>query len=160
MIYWIWQGTKMTEQKNGMNREISADGTYNLPVRVYYEDTDAGGIVYYANYLKFAERARTEYLRALGLEQNTDLAADQKIGFAVRHCEIDYRKPAVLDDLLNVSCKISELGGASCTMHQEISRADGLLLVCMEVKVVCMNLSKMRPVRLPENLTQKIEKYI
>ena len=62
----------MTEQKNGMNREISADGTYNLPVRVYYEDTDAGGIVYYANYLKFAERARTEYLRALGLEQNTD----------------------------------------------------------------------------------------
>ena len=143
-----------------LKREVTADGIFNLPVRVYYEDTDAGGIVYYANYLKFAERARTEYLRTIGLEQNADLSAEEKIGFAVRHCEIDYRKPAVLDDLLNVSCKIVELGGASCTMRQEISKADGTLLVCLDVKVVCMNLLKMRPVRLPENLVQKIEKYI
>lgn len=141
-------------------REVSDDGIFNMPVRVYYEDTDAGGIVYYANYLKFAERARTEYLRTVGLEQNADLQADERIGFAVRHCEIDYKKPAMLDDLLNVSCKIIEIGGASCTMYQEISRADGTLLVTLEVKVVCMNLSKMRPVRLPENLVQKVEKYI
>lgn len=143
-----------------LKREVSDDGVFNLPVRVYYEDTDAGGIVYYANYLKFAERARTEYLRTIGLEQNEDLRAEERIGFAVRHCEIDYKKPAVLDDLLNVSCKIIEMGGASCTMHQEISRADGALLVSLDVMVVCMNLSKMKPVRLPENLVQKVEKYI
>ena len=143
-----------------LKREVSDDGVFNLPVRVYYEDTDAGGIVYYANYLKFAERARTEYLRTIGLEQNEDLIAEERIGFAVRHCEIDYKKPAVLDDLLNVSCKIIEMGGASCTMHQEISRADGALLVSLDVMVVCMNLSKMKPVRLPENLVQKVEKYI
>ena len=139
---------------------MTDDGTFYWPVRIYYEDTDAGGIVYYANYLKFAERARTEYLRALGLEQNSDLAAEEKIGFAVRHCEIDYQKPAVLDDLLKVSCKISELGGASCTMHQEIRRADGTLLVSLDVKVVCMNLAKLRPIRLPASLVQKVEKYI
>jgi len=146
--------------KDYLKREITGNGIFNLPVRVYYEDTDAGGIVYYANYLKFAERARTEYLRTIGMEQNAALKAEERIGFAVRHCEIDYQKPAVLDDLLNVSCKIVELGGASCTMLQEISRADGTLLVCLKVKVVCMNLSKMRPVRLPEYLVQKVEKYI
>ena len=72
------------------------DGEFLFPVRVYYEDTDAGGIVYYANYLKFAERARTEYLRYLGKCQKDDLEKEEKTGWVVRHCEIDYLKPAVL----------------------------------------------------------------
>lgn len=139
--------------------ELLAGKIFELPVRVYYEDTDAGGIVYYANYLKFAERARTEYLRSLGLNQQADLEAAQKIGFAVRHCEIDYQKPAVLDDLLTVSCAFSELGGASAEISQKIIR-NGEVLVTLKVKIVCMNLAKMRPVRMPAELVQKIEKYI
>ena len=145
--------------QDNLNREISSDGTFYMPVRVYYEDTDAGGIVYYANYLKFAERARTEYLRTLGFNQQKDLSAEDKIGFAVRHCEVDYKKPAVLDDLLSVSCKISELNGASAVMSQKICRGEDVL-VTLEVKVVCMSLSRMRPVRMPSDLVQKIEKYI
>lgn len=145
--------------QDNLCREISADGTFELPVRVYYEDTDAGGIVYYANYLKFAERARTEYLRTLGLDQQKDLQAEDKTGFAVRHCEIDYLRPAVLDDLLTVSCKITELNGASAVMSQKICRGDELL-VTLQVKVVCMNLMRKRPVRLPAEMVQKVEKYI
>ena len=140
-------------------REISADGTFVMPVRVYYEDTDAGGIVYYANYLKFAERARSEYTRTLGCDQQAELSSEDRIGFAVRHCEIDYLKPAVLDDLLTVSCKIVEYGGASALMHQEIRRGEETLVV-LDVKVACLNLIKKRPVRMPVSLVQKIEKYI
>ena len=79
------------------------DNKFLFPVRVYYEDTDAGGIVYYANYLKFAERARTEYIRALGVRQQDALEAEDKFAFVVRHCEVDYQAPAVLDDELVVS---------------------------------------------------------
>lgn len=145
--------------QDNLPREISADGSYTMPVRIYYEDTDAGGIVYYANYLKFAERARSEYIRTLGFDQQAELSAEDKFGFAVRHCEVDYLKPAVLDDLLSVSCKITELGGASAVMHQEIRRGEELLVV-LNVKVVCLNLLKKRPVRMPASLVQKIEKYI
>lgn len=145
--------------QDNLPREISADGTFVMPVRVYYEDTDAGGIVYYANYLKFAERARSEYIRTLGFDQQAELSSEDRIGFAVRHCEIDYLKPAVLDDLLTVSCKIVEYGGASAQMHQEIRRGEETLVV-LDVKVACLNLIKKRPVRMPASLVQKIEKYI
>lgn len=111
------------------------DGRFYFPARVYYEDTDAGGIVYYANYLKFAERARTEFLRAVGFNQQPGLAADERAGFVVRHCEIDYKAPAVLDDLLEVSCEVKEFGGASAVICQEIVR-NGQVLVSLEVKVV------------------------
>ena len=145
--------------QDNLPREISADGTFVMPVRVYYEDTDVGGIVYYANYLKFAERARSEYIRTLGFDQQAELSSEDRIGFAVRHCEIDYLKPAVLDDLLTVSCKIVEYGGASAQMHQEIRRGEEILVV-LDVKVACLNLIKKRPVRMPASLVQKIEKYI
>ena len=145
--------------QDNLPRDISADGTFVMPVRVYYEDTDAGGIVYYANYLKFAERARSEYIRTLGFDQQAELSSEDRIGFAVRHCEIDYLKPAVLDDLLTVSCKIAEYGGASAQMHQEIRRGEEILVV-LDVKVACLNLIKKRPVRMPASLVQKIEKYI
>ena len=84
------------------------DNVFYFPARVYYEDTDAGGVVYYANYLRFAERARTEFIRSLGFEQQEGLQAD-RTAFVVRHCEVDYRAPAVLDDLLCISCQITEM---------------------------------------------------
>ena len=129
---------------------------FQLPVRVYYEDTDAGGIVYYANYLKFAERARTEFIRALGCRQQDGLEGENKAGFAVRHCEVDYLLPAILDDELIVTCVVDEIKGASAVMHQEIKRGDKLL-VTLEVKVVYLSLITKRPTRIPANLVAKIK---
>lgn len=135
------------------------DNVFMFPVRVYYEDTDAGGIVYYANYLRFAERARTEFIRQLGCRQQEDLECDEKSGFAVKHCEIDYKMPAILDDELIVTCKATDVRGASATIHQEIWRGDKIL-VSLDVQVVYMNLKNKRPTRIPAFLVQAIEKYI
>lgn len=133
------------------------DDVFYFPARVYYEDTDAGGIVYYANYLKFAERARTEFLRALDFNQQSGLESDDRAGFVVRHCEIDYRSPAVLDDSLIISCQIIEIGGASCTIHQEIMRDDKAIVV-LDVKVVYVSLKNKRPVRIPPELKSRFQK--
>ena len=130
------------------------ENKFLFPVRVYYEDTDAGGIVYYANYLRFAERARTEYIRALGVRQQDALETEDKFAFVVRHCEVDYQAPAVLDDELVVSCQVIEIGGASCTMHQEIMRGDQLL-VTVDVKAVYVSLKNKRPTRIPKELSSK-----
>lgn len=135
------------------------DDEFLFPARVYYEDTDAGGIVYYANYLKFAERARTEFIRALGCRQQDELEAEDKAGFAVRHCEIDYMAPAVLDDELIVTCRVTELKGASATMHQDIYRGEQIL-VSLNVKVVYLSLKTKRPARMPKELVQKISQYL
>lgn len=135
------------------------DNEFLFPVRVYYEDTDAGGIVYYANYLKFAERARTEFIRALGVRQQDELESDDKFGFAVRHCDIDYLAPAVLDDELVVSCRISEIGGASLDIYQEITR-DDKVLVTLNVKVVYISLKHKRPVRIGKELGAKLSQYL
>ena len=102
-----------------------------FPIRVYYEDTDAGGVVYYANYLKFAERARTEVLRSAGLNQ-IDLLEKEGIGFVVRHVSIDYLKPAKLDDLLDVETMLETMGKASLTLRQSITR-DKLVLATLSV---------------------------
>ncbi|MBI1209802.1 MAG: tol-pal system-associated acyl-CoA thioesterase [Azospirillum sp.] len=115
-------------------------------VRVYYEDTDAGGIVYYANYLRFAERARTEMLRTIGVEQSA-LCAATGVTFAVLQCEIAFVAPARLDDLLEVATRITDIGGASLTMNQTIRRGERDL-VRATVKVVCLNQDG-RPARLP-----------
>ncbi len=131
------------------------DGVFLFPVRVYYEDTDAGGIVYYANYLKFAERARSEYLRYLGAKQQEDLQQEEKTGWVVRHCEVDYLKPAVLDDELLVSCKITNLGGVTVIMHQEITR-NNELLVSIDVKAAHLSLVTKKPVRIPKDLMVKM----
>ncbi len=128
-----------------------------FPVRVYYEDTDAGGIVYYANYLRFAERARTEYIRALGCNQQEALESEEKFGFAVRHIDVDYKAPAVLDDALAVTCEIREYAGATAVMFQQIWRGEKLL-VEIEVKVAYLSLSRKRPVRLPQSLIAAVEK--
>ena len=131
------------------------DKVFAFPVRVYYEDTDAGGIVYYANYLKFAERARTEYIRALGWSQLEELESDDKYAFAVRHVEVDYKAPAVLDDELVVTCELREIRGATAVMYQQIWRGE-TLLVEMEVKVAYLSIKRKRPVRIPDELVKKI----
>jgi len=128
------------------------DKIFVLPIRVYYEDTDAGGIVYYANYLRFAERARTEYIRALGCTQSEALEED-KCGFTVRHVEIDYKKPAKLDDELIITCELREAKGAAATMYQEVLRGEDVLAT-IEVKVAYVNLVKLRPARIPEWLVK------
>ncbi len=120
-----------------------------LGVRVYYEDTDAGGIVYHANYLKFAERARTEMIRELGVESSRQMDAEG-IVFAVHHCSADYLKPARLDEELEVHSWIVKVGGASVHFKQNVMR-DGEDVVCMKIRVVCMD-SKGRSARIPKDV--------
>lgn len=126
---------------------------HRLPVRVYYEDTDAGGVVYHANYLRFAERARTEYLRAAGVDQRT-LRDRDGVLFAVRRCEIDYLQPARLDDCLDVVSRIVALRGASVSMHQTVMRA-AEILAQLSVRVACVD-GAGRPARIPGWVRERI----
>lgn len=131
------------------------DGVFFYPVRVYYEDTDAGGIVYYANYLKFSERARTEFLRYLNINQQQEMQ-ENHCGFVVRSCNIEYLASAVLDDELVISCQISELGAAYAIVHQEIRRGEDLLS-SLDVKVIYMNIETHRPTRIPTEFVKKFK---
>jgi acyl-CoA thioester hydrolase len=124
----------------------SDDAVHVLPVTVYWEDTDAGGIVYYANYLRYAERGRTELLRAIGIRQR-EFAAETGIVFAVRRVEAEYLAPARLEDRLDVVTSLRDIGGASVDMEQ-IIRRDGEDLVRMNVRIVCVN-DRGRATRLP-----------
>ena len=119
------------------------------PVRVYYEDTDAGGVVYHSNYLRFAERARTELLREAGIDHVT-LLTENGLMFAVRRCEAEYVKPARLDDALEVRTRCVEATGASFWLEQLIQRA-GETLVELKLRLVCLTADG-RPARLPERL--------
>lgn len=124
-----------------------------FPVRVYWEDTDAGGIVYHAGYLRFLERGRTELLRSRGVEQQAMLA-ERGEAFAVRRMTVDFIRPAKLDDLLDVHTRVEALGGASVRLVQEIRRGDeALLLATMTIAFV----SAGRPRRLPPALVQKLK---
>ena len=129
-------------------------GAHLFPCRVYYEDTDAGGIVYYANYLKFAERARSELLREMGSD-NTRLLNDHGVMFAVRDCSVTYREPARLDDALQVYTRIFRIGGASFSAAQRVERS-GRLLADMTVRLACLDLEG-RPARIPEDLRAAFE---
>ena len=132
-------------------------GTHLFPLRVYFEDTDAGGIVYYANYLKFAERARTELLRLSGVNQS-DLSRQHRVALTVRSCSIDYLAPARLDDLLEVRSRLVGVGGATITAEQEIKR-DGEVLARLDVRVACVKLDG-GPARLPRELKAVLETYL
>ena len=120
-----------------------------LPVRVYYEDTDAGGVVYHANYLRFAERARSELLRVSGAD-NASLARDEGLGFVARRCTLDYIAPARLDDALEVRTRILETKGASFVAGHEIVRC-GRVVVRIEIRIACVT-GEGRPARMPRNL--------
>jgi acyl-CoA thioester hydrolase len=126
---------------------------FTFPVRVYWEDTDAGGIVYYANYLKFMERARTELLRNLGIHQNR-MAQEQGVMFTIVSVSVDYLLPARLDDLLVVTCTIMSEGRASFAFSQEVYRQQigGELLVRARARAACLDCTTLRPRRLPESL--------
>ena len=123
------------------------------PFRVYIEDTDSGGIVYYANYLRFAERGLTEMLRAAGIS-HADMIADHELFLAVRRCEVDYLRPARLDDMLVVESQVTEISGASVRLAQRICR-DGMSLVTLMVTIVCINAAG-RPTRLPAQMRQAL----
>ncbi|HEY8509307.1 MAG TPA: tol-pal system-associated acyl-CoA thioesterase [Steroidobacteraceae bacterium] len=128
--------------------------SFSWPVRVYWEDTDGGGIVYYANYLRFLERARTEWLRSLGFSQQR-LAAESGIIFTVVNLSVEYRRPARLDDELDVRCEVHATGGASFRFDQWIYRGEELLLQA-QVKVACVDARTMRPRRVPEQISKAL----
>lgn len=124
------------------------------PVRVYYEDTDSGGVVYYANYLKFMERARTEWLRVHGFEQ-TDLVRDHGVIFVVRDVHISYFRPAVFNDLLNVTVSVHATGRSWIEFAQTVVRNE--ILSRAQVKIVCVNHLSFKPVEIPEIIRKKME---
>lgn len=129
-----------------------------MEIRVYYEDTDAAGVVYHSNYLKYFERGRTEYIRDRGLSVGE--MAGRGFVFPVVHLEIDYRAPALHDDLLRVETDVSELRKSSLTFVQRVVRViDGKLLVEGIVKLACVG-PGMKPKRLPEELIQQINKEL
>lgn len=126
------------------------------PVRVYYEDTDAGGVVYYANYLRFMERARTELLRAAGFEQ--DALRDQEgIIFVVKHVEIDYRSPARFNDQLLVSAKVADFGRTSLTFSQQVVRGE-TCLADASIVIVCLDEAKFRPHSIPLSINEAFQR--
>ena len=122
---------------------------YSLPVRIYWEDTDAGGVVYHARYVAFLERARSEWLRALGVDQGA-LRERTGLAFVVRAMAIDFLRPALLDDELRITVEVRERRAASILFAQSIRRADGTELVSAQVKVACVDLVRMAPVRIPD----------
>ena len=124
---------------------------FRWPVRVYWEDTDAGGVVYHAGYMRFMERARSEWMRALGVDQ---MAYKQATGlaFMVRDMHIDFLRPALLDDELSVTVEVKERRAASILFAQRILKADGSCLVRASVRVACVELERMRPAAIPPDL--------
>ncbi len=143
--------------------------TFNWPVRVYYEDTDAGGVVYHSNYLNFMERARTEWLRALGFEQ-TYLRDVLKVIFVVHSAQIAFKKPAKFNDLLTISSEIGKIGQGSLEFLQKISvnqqlnqppnqprHAEKVMLVEATIKVACVDADTFKPTAIPKEIKVKME---
>jgi acyl-CoA thioester hydrolase len=130
---------------------------FQWDVRVYYEDTDSGGVVYYANYLRFMERARTEWMRSLGFEQDR-LLAEQGILFAVRSASIDYLRPARFNDRLDVTVDIRRRGRASLTLEQDVLRHgdSGGPLCTGTVKIACLEAATFRPQPIPDTILKEI----
>lgn len=128
--------------------------TFVWPVRVYWEDTDAGGVVYYANYLKFMERARSEWLRAFGVEQDV-LRDEAGVVFVVRRVEIDYLSPARFNEQLEVSVVLHEAGRASLSVRQELMRGSTRLAEAV-VTLACVDAIRFKPVKIPEPILQAL----
>ena len=131
-------------------------GSFELPVRVYWADTDAGVVVYHSNYLDYCERARTEWLRQLGFSQQR-LVDEEGVLFTVARLEIDFRRPARLDDLLSVRTSATASGGATVEFVQEVWRAEPTsdLLATARVRVACVDAASFRPRRLPASIRER-----
>jgi acyl-CoA thioester hydrolase len=138
--------------------EVDSRHTFVWPLRVYYEDTDALGMVYYANYLKYFERARTEWLRALGFELDA-LAVERDLAFVVRRAEIDYRGSARFNQLLEVRSALAELGRARVTFVQVLTSDQGQTLSEGRVQVACIQISSGRPAKIPDDLQQSLATF-
>jgi acyl-CoA thioester hydrolase len=136
------------------NAETARPPDFVWPVRVYYEDTDAAGVVFYANYLNFMERARTEWLRALGFEQTT-LMHEHNVVFVVRSLAINYLRPALFNDALDVTVSLTDVRGCVLEISQLVRRAERLL-VTGEVRVACVNTQSFKPVRIPNSILDKL----
>ncbi len=132
---------------------MSKHKVFSLPVRVYFQDTDAGGVVYHAAYVNFMERARTEWLRTFGYS-NAGLMTELGVMFVVRSMKLDYLKPAQLDDLVNVTAQIKDIGRSRITLWQEVRRGDELLTEG-EVHLVCVSVQTFKPVSVPDVLRKQ-----
>lgn len=124
---------------------------FNWPIRVYYEDTDAAGLVYHANYLRFMERARTEWLRELGFTHRK-LNEEIKLQFVVSSIEVRFRKPAYFDEQLNVCSRVTGMGGTSMVFEQLVNNQEDELKCQAEVNIVCVDTETFRPKRIPESI--------
>ena len=136
-----------------------SDGTdrvpFRLPVRVFYEDTDAAGVVYHANYLRYMERARTEWLRSLGFDQSR-LATTHAVRFSVARLELDYRAPARLDDVLEVDVALEQAGRASFVLAQTISIRPGTVACRGRVRIACVDAGSFRPRAIPTDIITEL----
>lgn len=128
---------------------------FTLPIRVYYEDTDSGGVVYHANYLKFMERARTEWLRSLGFQQD-DLIRSEGVIFAVRSAKVEFLRPARFNDQLDVTVALTERGGASATLAQTVQRGDATLCEA-EIRIACLDAVSFAPRAWPSALAARLQ---
>lgn len=132
---------------------MSKHKIFSLPVRVYYQDTDAGGVAYHANYVNFMERSRTEWLRTFGYS-NAAMMKELGVMFVVRSIKVDYLRPALLDDMLSVTAKIKEVGRSRVVLDQTILRGEELLTEG-QVHLVCVDVKTFKPVSVPEVLRKQ-----
>lgn len=132
---------------------MSKHAIFAWPVRVYFQDTDAGGVVYHSNYVNFMERARTEWLRTFGYS-NAGMMQELGVVFVVRSMKLDYLKPAILDDLLSVTAQVTAIGRSSITVVQTVLRGETLLTEA-EVYLVCVDVKTFKPVRVPDVLRKQ-----
>jgi acyl-CoA thioester hydrolase len=121
--------------------------TYHYVIRIYYEDTDAGGVAYHANYLRYAERARTEALREAGIP-HAKLVTDHNLMFVVHRAEIDYMRPARLDDTLVIETRVTDVRGATVALRQTMRGSDGIRVV-VRIKLACVQIGGQKPARIP-----------
>ena len=140
-----------TTPENNQKHQDDLQAEYRNQYRIYYEDTDAGGVVYYANYLKFYERTRTDFLRQAGLWQQK-IATELQLLFVVRNCHIDYLKPAKLDDLITVTVKTLAVKTASLIFQQQIFNSNQQLLNRLQVEVVAVDALSFYPKKIPQSL--------
>jgi acyl-CoA thioester hydrolase len=140
--------------------EPAQDQPFSWPVRVYWEDTDAGGVVYHASYLRFMERGRTNYLRLIGADHRAMFEAAEKeapgFSFVVRHMSIDFRKPAHMDDVLDIVTVPEEVKGASVTLHQQVMRGDELIVEA-HVQVAFVSGGRARPIPKPLRIAMRAD---